>query len=95
VPDEAGRPIVIGNGTGLAGLRARPRERAARGRHESWLVFGERKAAHDFLIREEIEGLRKAGMLQRLDMVLSRHQAERCYVWRDIVASGRYRRDVY
>lgn len=75
------RPLIlIGNGTGLAGLRAHLRTRAAAGRKDNWLVFGERQSAHDFLCREEIEAWQADGTLARLDMVFSRDQAERFYV---------------
>lgn len=75
------RPLLlIGNGTGLAGLRGHLRARAAQGRNDNWLVFGERNAQHDFLCREEIEAWQQAGVLQRVDMVFSRDQAERLYV---------------
>jgi sulfite reductase (NADPH) flavoprotein alpha-component len=76
-----GRPLIlIGNGTGLAGLRGHLRARAAAGRHENWLLFGERNAQHDFLYRDEIEAWQASGVLHRLDMVFSRDQAERFYV---------------
>jgi sulfite reductase (NADPH) flavoprotein alpha-component len=53
------RPLIlIGNGTGLAGLRAHLKARAAAGRHRNWLVFGERTAAHDYFHRDEIEAWR-------------------------------------
>jgi sulfite reductase (NADPH) flavoprotein alpha-component len=75
------RPLIlIGNGTGLAGLRSHLRARAAGGRHDNWLVFGERSAQHDFLYRTEIEAWQTAGVLRRLDMVFSRDQPERLYV---------------
>ncbi|VTU16170.1 Sulfite reductase [NADPH] flavoprotein alpha-component [Variovorax sp. SRS16] len=75
------RPLIlIGNGTGLAGLRAHLHQRAAVGRHDNWLVFGERQAAFDFLYREELEDWLGTGVLQRLDMVFSRDQTERRYV---------------
>ena len=82
---NAARPLIlIGNGTGLAGLRAHLRARAAAGQGPNWLVFGERRAAHDFLCRDELLGWRDDGTLARLDMVFSRdHQAmrgERLYV---------------
>jgi sulfite reductase (NADPH) flavoprotein alpha-component len=47
---------------------------------ENWLLFGERNAAHDFLLREELEGWREAGWLEKLDMVFSRDQQQRLYV---------------
>ena len=72
--------ILIGNGTGLAGLRALLKARLAAGRHRNWLVFGERQAAHDWFCRAEIEGWRDAGQLERLDAVFSRDQEERRYV---------------
>jgi len=79
--DNRQRPLLlIGNGTGLAGLRGHLRARAAQGRHHNWLVFGERNRQHDFLCREEIEAWQQAGVLQRVDMVFSRDQAERLYV---------------
>ncbi|BEP67947.1 MULTISPECIES: sulfite reductase subunit alpha [unclassified Variovorax] len=75
------RPLIlIGNGTGLAGLRAHLRARATAGRKDNWLVFGERQSAHDFLCRQEIEAWQADGTLARLDMVFSRDQTERFYV---------------
>lgn len=82
---NAGRPLIlIGNGTGLAGLRAHLRERVVRGQRDNWLVFGERSAQHDFLYREELEAWQAEGALARLDMVFSRDEealhGERRYV---------------
>jgi sulfite reductase (NADPH) flavoprotein alpha-component len=86
--NEARPLILIGNGTGLAGLRAHLRARAAMGRHDNWLVFGERQAAHDFLHRDEIEAWQASGVLQKLDMVFSRDQQERLYVQHRLLQSG-------
>ncbi|MGJ7501835.1 sulfite reductase subunit alpha [Variovorax sp. ZT5P49] len=86
--NEARPLILIGNGTGLAGLRAHLRARAAAGRHDNWLVFGERQAAHDLLYREELEAWQANGVLQRLDMVFSRDQAERFYVQHRLLQSA-------
>jgi len=75
------RPLIlIGNGTGLAGLRSHLRARALAGQHDNWLVFGERHRAHDFLYQGEIEAWQASGVLARLDMVFSRDQPERLYV---------------
>jgi sulfite reductase (NADPH) flavoprotein alpha-component len=79
-PVDARPLILIGNGTGIASLRAHLRARAAQGRHRNWLLFGERNRAHDFYWREEIEGMQAAGVLERLDLAFSRDQAERLYV---------------
>lgn len=77
IDGNAHRPLIlIGNGTGLAGLRAHLKAHAGR----RWLVFGERHAAHDFHYREDIEAWREHGVLERLDAVFSRDQAERRYV---------------
>jgi sulfite reductase (NADPH) flavoprotein alpha-component len=79
--DNARRPLLlIGNGSGLAGLRGLLRARIAGGLRENWLLFGERNSAHDFLLRGELEGWRDAGWLERLDLAFSRDQQERVYV---------------
>jgi sulfite reductase (NADPH) flavoprotein alpha-component len=50
------RPLIlIGNGTGLAGLRAHLRQRIAAGQRRNWLVFGERAHRHDFFHGEELQ----------------------------------------
>lgn len=79
--DNGGRPLLlIGNGTGLAGLRSHLRARAVAGQRDNWLLFGERNAAHDWLCRAELEAWQADGTLCRLDMVFSRDQEERLYV---------------
>jgi len=80
-PPEPGRPmILVGNGTGLAGLRAHLKARRAAGQRRNWLIFGERSRAHDFFHRAEIEGWVAEGSLQRLDLAFSRDQTEKVYV---------------
>ena len=79
-PDTDGPMILIGAGTGLAGLRAHLKARAAQGRSRNWLLFGERTAAHDSFHRDEIEGWKASGIIARLDLAFSRDQAERLYV---------------
>jgi len=75
------RPLIlIGNGTGLAGLRAHLKARAAAGRNRNWLVFGERTSAHDFFHRGEIEAWTAGGVLARLDLAFSRDQDRKVYV---------------
>jgi sulfite reductase (NADPH) flavoprotein alpha-component len=72
--------ILIGAGTGLAGLRAHLKARAAKGQGRNWLLFGERTRAHDALHQDELTGWLSSGVLQRLDQAFSRDQAERVYV---------------
>jgi sulfite reductase (NADPH) flavoprotein alpha-component len=70
---DAARPmLMIGNGTGIAGLRAHLAERIAGGARRNWLLFGERHAERDFHFREEIVGWLGAGDLARLDLAFSR-----------------------
>jgi sulfite reductase (NADPH) flavoprotein alpha-component len=79
--ENARRPmLLIGNGSGLAGLRGLLRARIGLGMKENWLLFGERNRAHDFLLRGELEGWRESGWLQKLDLAFSRDQQERLYV---------------
>ncbi|WP_296944020.1 sulfite reductase flavoprotein subunit alpha [uncultured Massilia sp.] len=64
--------IYIGNGSGMAGLRAHLRERVAAGRGRNWLLFGERQRAFDSLCAREIAQWRADGVLAELDLVFSR-----------------------
>jgi sulfite reductase (NADPH) flavoprotein alpha-component len=72
--------ILIGNGTGIAGLRALLKARIAAGRSRNWLILGERNAAHDRFYGEELERWRADDQLERMDLVFSRDQPERRYV---------------
>lgn len=75
------RPLIlVGNGTGLAGLRALIKARRAGGLRRNWLVFGERQADRDWFCREEITAWQADGTLERVDAVFSRDQPERRYV---------------
>ncbi|MGK5078357.1 sulfite reductase subunit alpha [Janthinobacterium sp. HLX7-2] len=79
--DNAQRPLIlIGNGSGIAGLRGHLKSRVLAGQRRNWLIFGERNAAHDFHYREEIERWHANGDLPRLDLAFSRDQEERVYV---------------
>ena len=79
-PRDARPLILIGNGTGLAALRALLKARIAAGHRRNWLLFGERHAAHDFLYRDEIERWVADGRIERADFAWSRDQAERIHV---------------
>ena len=77
---NAGRPLIlIGNGTGLAGLRAHLKARIEQQVSRNWLIFGERNAAHDAYYQDELAAWQAQGML-RVDRVFSRDQPERRYV---------------
>lgn len=80
LPAESAPMILIGNGTGLAGLRSLIKARIAAGEQRNWLLFGERNAAHDFHCADELNGWLARGDLARLDLAFSRDQAEKVYV---------------
>jgi sulfite reductase (NADPH) flavoprotein alpha-component len=72
-PADIATPLVlIGNGTGLAGLMAHLRDRDRTGGAPAWLLYGERSAAHDRPLAVELEALRAKGTLARIDRAFSR-----------------------
>lgn len=78
---SADRPLIlIGNGTGIAGLRAHIKARAEAGATRNWLFFGERTAAGDFFYRDDIAKWRVARVLERCDFAFSRDGEQRSYV---------------
>ncbi|MFG1395453.1 PepSY domain-containing protein [Roseixanthobacter pseudopolyaromaticivorans] len=87
-PDDARPLILIGNGTGLAGLRAHLKRRVRAGQDANWLIFGERNRQHDFYFRDEITAWQSAGALARLDLAFSRDQAEHLYVQHRLKEAG-------
>jgi sulfite reductase (NADPH) flavoprotein alpha-component len=72
--------IFVGNGTGIAGLRALVKARMARGHTRNWLVFGERHAGADRLHVDELERWHDLGGIERLDLVWSRQPGGSRYV---------------
>lgn len=82
LPEDGETPVImIGPGTGIAPFRAFLEERRAVGAAgRNWLFFGDRRAAHDFLYREELEGFKRDGLLTRLDAAFSRDGPDKVYV---------------
>jgi sulfite reductase (NADPH) flavoprotein alpha-component len=79
--DPAPPIIMVGPGTGIAPFRSFLAERAARGsRGRSWLLFGERNRATDFLYETELLAWLKDGTLSRLDTAFSRDTGRKVYV---------------
>lgn len=75
-PPEDNLPLIlIGNGTGMAGLRAHLLARKEKGIKNNWLLFGERTAAHDFFFGEEIRTWLSEGFVTHLDLIFSRDAA--------------------
>ena len=79
-PDTRGPMILIGAGTGLAGLRAHLLHRQHNGLKGAWLVFGERSSRIDRPHRGQIESWMGDGILSRCDLVFSRDSTCRQYV---------------
>jgi sulfite reductase (NADPH) flavoprotein alpha-component len=79
--DNAARPLIlIGNGSGIAGLRGHLRARVAAGQGRNWLLFGERQRAHDLHYGDELAAWQEQGLLARLDLAFSRDEPGRIYV---------------
>ena len=82
LPADPDRPVImIGPGTGIAPFRAfleERRETGAKGRN--WLFFGDRRAAFDYLYRDELRTFARDGLLTRVDTAFSRDQIDKLYV---------------
>ena len=74
LPATAKPLILIGNGTGIAGLMSHLKQRIAQGNHCNWLIFGERNLEHDFHYGNELMAWKKQGWIKQLDAVFSRDQ---------------------
>jgi len=73
--------ILIGNGTGIAGLRGHLKARAQQAKTGgAWLLFGERTRAHDAFYDADLQGWLASGVLTRLDRSFSRDGGEHRYV---------------
>lgn len=80
LPEDDRPLILLGNGSGLAGLRSLLKARIGAGHRRNWLLFGERHAAFDFYCQSELQGWLASGALTRLDLAFSRDQPAKIYV---------------
>src|SRR5690606_16741550 len=72
--ENAERPLIlIGNGSGLAGLLSHIKARIQQGQSEQWLLFGERSPEHDALCADQLGQWLAHGHLARLDQAWSRN----------------------
>ena len=62
--------------------------RKAKDAGKTWLFFGERQEAFDFLYRDELEAWRDNGTLDRLDLAFSRDGPSKIYVQDKMRAQG-------
>ncbi|MFV0277882.1 MAG: sulfite reductase subunit alpha [Parahaliea sp.] len=86
-PPSAARPLLlVGNGTGIAGLRAHLRARERVSAQANWLIFGERSRRADRLFDAEILRWQQQGHLEVLHRVYSREGEPQCYV-QDVLAA--------
>src|SRR5579885_799647 len=79
--DPAAPVIMVGPGTGIAPFRAFLQDRRASGATgKNWLFFGHQRSDCDFFYADELNAMKTAGLLTRLDTAFSRDQAEKIYV---------------
>ena len=78
--NKEGPQILIGAGTGIAGLRAHLLHRRKKKLGEAWLLFGERGRATDLYYAEDLKTFAVDGTLVRSDLVFSRDGEGRRYV---------------
>ena len=80
-PPTADSPLIlIGNGTGIAGLRSVLKARIKAGHRKNWLIFGERNRAHDAFYFDELRHWFTQRELEAIDYAFSRDQTEKRYV---------------
>ena len=90
LPEDENQPVImIGPGTGIAPFRGFLQAHKDKGYSgPTWLFFGERQAATDFLYQDELEALQKDGTLTNLDTAFSRDQKEKVYVQTRMLEKG-------
>ena len=87
-PPQDGPQILIGAGTGIAGLRAHLLHRRHNNLGDAWLLFGERSRAADLFYGEDIKAWQADGTLARTDLVFSRDTAPKRYVQHLVAEQG-------
>ncbi|MEE4455029.1 TonB-dependent receptor domain-containing protein [Novosphingobium resinovorum] len=87
--EDANRPLVlIGSGSGLAGLICHVRQRSRQGGAPVWLIHGERNRMHDRFHDEELSSLRASGTIARIDWCWSRDTDSKRYVQDAVTAAA-------
>lgn len=78
---EAETPLIlIGNGSGIAGLRAHLRHRQSIGGGRNWLFFGERDSRADRVFAHELDDWVQSDHLEHLSLAFSRCPEHPMYV---------------
>ncbi|GAB2676339.1 NADPH cytochrome P450 oxidoreductase family protein [Aliiglaciecola aliphaticivorans] len=80
--ENAVRPLIlIGAGSGIAGLRAQLAQRAAYSKSAPvWLVYGERDPKHDTMLNDELAAWQQSGVISELHFAYSRDPQKKAYV---------------
>jgi sulfite reductase (NADPH) flavoprotein alpha-component len=91
LPADPNTPIImIGPGTGIAPFRAFLQERmATNAPGRNWLFFGHQRSDYDFFYKDELTGMKAAGVLTRLSLAWSRDAEQKFYVQDRMVEAGR------
>jgi sulfite reductase (NADPH) flavoprotein alpha-component len=87
-PTPDGPQILIGAGTGFAGLRAHLFYRQKKKLGEAWLLFGERARVTDLYYADELSAWQGDGTLARTDLVFSRDAGPKKYVQHLVADAG-------
>jgi sulfite reductase (NADPH) flavoprotein alpha-component len=87
-PPPDGPMILIGAGTGFAGLRAHLLHRQQKKLGDAWLLFGERGEKTDLFYTGDIAAWRADGTLVKTDLVFSRDAVPKKYVQHFVVEQG-------
>lgn len=74
------RAILIGSGSGFAGLRGLLLDRFRSSQHQNWLIFGERDREADGWAEAEVSTWQNPGHLLHADFAYSRDAENPCYV---------------
>ena len=80
--------VLIGNGTGIAGLRSQLRARIDAGATRNWLLFGERSRACDYHFGAELDAWHAGGLLPKLDTTFSRDGGQHRHVQHALAAQA-------
>jgi sulfite reductase (NADPH) flavoprotein alpha-component len=87
--EKSERPmILVGAGTGIAGLRAHLLHRQQNKLGDAWLLFGERGEKTDLYYRDDIVAWRADGTLAKTDLVFSRDATPKKYIQHLVAEQG-------
>ena len=87
-PPGDGPQILIGAGTGMAGLRAHLLHRQKKKLDDAWLLFGERSRAADLYYQDDLAKWQADGTLAKTELVFSRDVTPKRYVQTLVTEQG-------